>query len=140
PDLIEIRDGANNLRPDASTSVTVDTSRGNLNNGSATGQSGIAAVFDADNGWWTINLVAGTTTGTANLVARANGQQVGTAAVEILPRAAGTGGGPPGGSGSNDDDDDDDGGGCAIAPGGVAVAWVLMAGLLAWRRRATRRA
>ncbi len=139
PVRIEIRDGANNLRPDASTSVTVDTSRGTLANGSANGQSGIAAVFDADNGWWTIDLVAGTTTGTASLVARANGQQVGTAAVEILPRAAGTGGGPPGGSDNNDDGEDDRGGGCAIAPGGVAVAWVLMAGMLAWRRRTTRR-
>ncbi len=135
PVRIELRDGGNNRLPDSAMAVTLDTSRGTLSNGTTSGASGVAAVFDPGKGWWTITLVAGTSVGAANLTAYANSQQINTAVVTILPRADGTGGGGSSGGGGGTDEDDD-GGGCAA---GVATSvwWPLAAiGLVAaWRRR-----
>lgn len=127
---IELRDGGNNLLPDSGITVTVDTSRGTLSNGTSSGTSGVAATFDAEAGVWWITLTAGTSTGAANLTAYANSQQIDTAAITFLETANGTGGGGSGGGGS-DDEEDDEGGGCAAV--GTGAVWVL--GLLLLRRR-----
>ncbi|MCC7509699.1 MAG: matrixin family metalloprotease [Planctomycetes bacterium] len=137
PVRIELRDGGNNRLPDGTIAVTLDTSRGSLANGTSSGATGVAAVFDAVKGWWTITLVAGTSAGTANLTAYANSQQIDTAVVTILPRATGTGGGAGGGGGGGGSDDDDDGG-CAVSGGGklwAAIALMAMAAAVLWRRR-----
>lgn len=136
PVRIELRDGGNNRLPDSAIAVTLDTSRGTLSNGTTSGASGVAAVFDADNGWWTITLVAGTSAGTANLTAYANSQQIDTTVVTILPRADGTGGGSGNGGGGEDEGDDDDDGGCAVSHAGAL--WAPLVPLLvaaAFRRR-----
>lgn len=137
PVRIELRDGTLQRVTDSTISVTLDTSRGSLSNGTTSGSSGIAAVFDAELGVWHIDLVAGTQTGSAVLTAYANSQQIDTASVAVLPRAAGTGGGPPdssNGGGSNDDD-----GGCSRAgAGGALIIALALLAAIACGWRATR--
>lgn len=135
PVMVELRDGSNNPLPDPGIAVTLSTTAGTLDNGTTTGASGVAAVFDATRGVWLIELVAPTNTGTATITAFANTQQIDSKQVSILPRATGTGGGGviPGGGG----DDDDDGGGCTVDPSGKAALLLLLAAgaLAAWLRR-----
>lgn len=130
PVMVELRDGSNNPLPDPGIAVTLSTTAGTLDNGTTTGASSIAAVFDATRGIWLIELVAPTSIGTATLTAFANTQQIDSKQVSILPRATGTGGGGviPGGGGG---DDDDDGGGCTVDPSGTAALLLLAAGALA---------
>lgn len=134
PVVIELRDGSGNPFTDASTNVTVSTSLGSLDNGSVTGSSNVAAVYDAATGKWFIDLVAGTATGTATLTAFANSTQIDSKTVPFLTRATGTGGG--GGGVDPGDDDDDGGGGCAAAEtSGIALILLVAAGLATRRRR-----
>lgn len=134
PLVIEVRDGGNNLRPDATQAVTVSTTTGTLDNGSVQGASNVAAVLDAASGVWRIELVAPTSVGTATVTAFVNAVQIDSKQFTILPRATGTGSQPPtnGGGGG----DDDDGGGCATSHAGPAGLLVLA--LLAWRARRRR--
>ncbi|MCB9934085.1 MAG: matrixin family metalloprotease [Planctomycetes bacterium] len=136
PVMVELRDGSNNPLPDPAVAVTLSTSMGTLDNGSTTGASNIAAVFDASRGVWLIELVAPTSTGTATLTAFADAQQIDSKQVNILARATGTGGGgvTPGGGGG----DDDDGGGCTVDPTGTAALLLLAAGALAAALRRRR--
>lgn len=134
PVRIELRDGTLQRIADPAINVTLDTSRGTLDNGSSSGSNGISAVFDAELGVWHVDLVAGTQTGSTVITAYANSQQIDSATVTALPRATGTGGGPPG----SDDDGggDDDGNGCSQAAGQGALLLVLiLLGVLAARRR-----
>jgi hypothetical protein len=137
PVMVELRDGSNNPLPDPGVAVTLSTTAGTLDNGTTTGASSVAAVFDAARGVWLIELVAPTSIGTATLTAFANTQQIDSKQVSILPRATGTGGGGviPGGGG---DDDDDDGGGCTVDPSGTAALLLLAAGALAAALRRRR--
>jgi hypothetical protein len=137
PVMVELRDGSNNPLPDPGVAVTLSTTAGTLDNGTTTGASSVAAVFDAARGVWLIELVAPTSTGTATITAFADTQQIDSKQVSILPRATGTGGGGviPGGGG---DDDDDDGGGCTVDPSGTAALLLLAAGALAAALRRRR--
>jgi len=137
PVRIEIRDGGNNLLPDPSVAVTVSTSAGTLDNGSATGATDVAAVFNPDLGVWEIELVAPNSTGTATVTAFANTQQIDTTSITILPRATGTGSGGGGSSKKKDSS----GGGCALkGGGGAAVLALILAAAAASRRRNLARA
>lgn len=137
PVMVELRDGSNNPLPDPGVAVTLSTTAGTLDNGTTTGASSVAAVFDAARGVWLIELVAPTSTSTATITAFADTQQIDSKQVSILPRATGTGGGGviPGGGG---DDDDDDGGGCTVDPSGTAALLLLAAGALAAALRRRR--
>jgi hypothetical protein len=138
PVRIELRDGANNLLPNPAVPVTLDTSRGALDNGTTTGQTNVAAVFDAERGWWMIDMVAGSGTGATTLTARANGQQIDTATITILARADGTGGGPPNGGSGNGNGDDDDGGCSAIHAGWPWAMAAILIAVVRKRRRGAR--
>ena len=122
PVRIELRDGSNNNLPDNTIPVTVSTTAGTLDNGSATGASNVAAVFDPGTGFWFIELVAPASAGTATLTAFANAVQIDSKQVAILARATGTGGGTPPTGGK---DKDDDGGGCVV--GDSPALWALLA-------------
>jgi hypothetical protein len=132
PVRVELRDGMNRLLPDASLSVTLDTTRGTLDNGTTSGSSGVPAVFEPALGVWMIELIAGTSTGTATLTAYANGQQIDTATITVLPRAAGTGSGNGGGDGGRKSS----GNGCSLAGSGAGVLAMLALLALRYRRRA----
>jgi hypothetical protein len=128
PVMVELRDGGNSPLPNPGITVTVSTTAGTLDNGTATGASNVAAVFDAGRGVWLIELVAPSNTGTATVTAFANSQQIDSKQVTVLPRATGTGGGPKSGGGG---EDKDDGGGCVA--GTAHMPWALaMLALLAW--------
>ncbi|MCB9893952.1 MAG: matrixin family metalloprotease [Planctomycetes bacterium] len=138
PVMIELRDGSNNPLPNSGIAVTLSTTGGTLDNGSTTGASNVAAVFDSTLGVWLIDLVAPTSTGTATITAFANSTQIDSKQVTILARANGTGGGTnPGGGGGGGDEDD--GGSCVIDPVGSSMLVLLVAGMVVCilRRRAT---
>jgi hypothetical protein len=135
--IIELRDGANNLRADSAATVSVTTSLGTLDNGTTTGAT-VAAVFDSASGTWRLDLVAGTGTGTASVTASANSQALAPANVPITALATGTGGGGGGGGGNDDEGgDDDDGGGCAVVTSGAlsGLGWLVFAALSCARAR-----
>jgi hypothetical protein len=118
PIYVDVRDGANNARPDLSTSVVVSTTAGVLDNGAAQGAD-VAAVFDPATGWWRVELIAPQAAGNITVSAQAAGQAIGSAQIAALPRATGTGGGAP-------KDKKKGSSGCAAAAGGAGL-WLLMA-------------
>ena len=135
PVMIELRDGSNNPLPNSALAVTLNTTAGTLDNATASGASGIAAVFDSTLGVWFIDLVAPVNAGTATITAFAGATQIDSKQVTILPRATGTGGGTnPGGGGGNGGNDD--GGGCVVGPGSTTAIILLGSAILAvWLRR-----
>lgn len=139
PVMVELRDGSSNPLPDATITVTLNTTAGTLDNGTTTGASNVAATFDSTLGVWFIDLVAPTNTGTATITAFANSSQIDSKQVSILPRATGTGGGPSGGGGGGGGDDDDNGGGC-VAGSNSATAWLLLMPILLGLRALSYRA
>jgi uncharacterized membrane protein YgcG len=134
PLIVELRDGSNNLMPNSTIPVTLSTTAGTLDNGTTTGASNVAAVFDAVVGVWRIQLVAPNNTGTATITAFANSTQIDSKQVTVLAKATGTGS-SGGGGGDGDDSGDDDGGGCVVGGGGVSALVLLMFAVLCRRRR-----
>lgn len=121
--LVDLRDTANNRIADAGTTVTVDTTLGTLDNTTSTGTN-LAATFDPTTGYYVLDLVSGTMTGTCTLSANVGANSVGTTQVPFLGVAESSGSSPSSGSSKKDDG----GGGCAINRSGAAI-WALL-GLL----------
>jgi hypothetical protein len=134
---VELVDGGGNPFVDSTTSVTFSATMGTLDNGSTTGTANVTGVFDADTGWWFIELIGPSATGTTTVTGFANSVQVGNAVITVLPRAAGTGGGGNSGPSTPSDDDSDDGGGCATVQSQHVYTALLLGllGLLCFVRR-----
>jgi hypothetical protein len=135
---VDLRDGSNNPFRDPAAVVLVSTNFGTLNNGTASGASGIAATYDPVLGMWKLNLVAPTATGVASVTATVGGNAIATGVnVTVLQRANGTGTTGNGGGGGEDKKDN---GSCTA---GLTVSWLpvaILATLLfasARRRRIT---